>query len=118
MVAAHSLGTLVTYDFRHDAQGANFLQTGVYLTFGSQINNDFARSRLFPGPITVPKVRAWYHLFNDRDPVLTAPFIVRSTFPTGDDISPSGHSAIATSAGPGYLSTSTHAVGYLEYSRD
>lgn len=105
LVAAHSLGTLVTYDFfRHDPQGDKFLTRGVYLTFGSQINNDFARSRLFPGPLTVPRVRAWYHLFNDRDPVLTAP--IRLSDPRFRQVntnSDSGHSPVATAAGPGYL---------------
>ena len=105
VIAAHSLGTLVTYDFfRHDPQGANLLAGGVYLTFGSQINNDFARSRLFPGPITVPNVRAWYHLFNDRDPVLTAPIRLSDPrFRQVETSSESGHSPIATSSGPGYL---------------
>lgn len=105
MVAAHSLGTLVTYDFfRHDPQGADCLQNGIYLTFGSQINNDFARSRIFPGPIRLPNVRAWYHLFNPRDPVLTAP--IRLSDPRFRQVtteSESGHAGVATGAGPGYL---------------
>ena len=106
MIAAHSLGTLVSYDFfRHDPAAANLLEGGIYLTFGSQINNDFARSRIFPGPIQVPKVRSWYHLFNDRDPVLTAP--IRLSNPHFRQInthSEAGHSPVALpSAEPGYL---------------
>ena len=106
MVAAHSLGTLITYDFfRHDTQGANLLTDGVYLTFGSQINNDFARSRIFPGPLQVPNVRAWYHLYNDRDPVLTAPIrLSDARFRQIGTESPSGHSPVALpNVGPGYL---------------
>ena len=52
ILAAHSLGTLITYDlFRNDPRGREILGNGVYITFGSQINNPFARSRLFPGQI-------------------------------------------------------------------
>ena len=58
ILAAHSLGTLITYDlFRNDPRGRDILANGVYITFGSQINNPFARSRLFPGQIEVPNVR-------------------------------------------------------------
>ena len=68
ILAAHSLGTLITYDlFRNDRRGRDILANGVYITFGSQINNLFARSRLFPGQIQVPNVRFWYHLFNPQD---------------------------------------------------
>ena len=105
ILAAHSLGTLIAYDLLHnDPRGANILKGATFLTFGSQINNPFARSRLFPGRITVPNVRFWFHLFNRLDPVLTAPI------PIADDKflqvlteSRSGHSAITTPLGPGYL---------------
>jgi hypothetical protein len=106
MVAAHSLGTLVSYDFfLHDPQGADLLGGGIYLTFGSQINNDFARNRLFPGPLRVPNVRAWYHLFNDRDPVLTAPIrLSDSRFRQINTHSEAGHSPVSLpNTGPGYL---------------
>jgi len=43
--------------FRNDPRGRDILANGVYITFGSQINNPFARSRLFPGQIQVPNVR-------------------------------------------------------------
>jgi metacaspase-1 len=105
VLMAHSLGTLVTYDlFRNDPRGRNILPNGVYITFGSQINNPFARSRLFPGQIQVPNVRFWYHLFNPQDPVLTAPIpITDRKFLQVPTPSASGHSATATTAGPGYL---------------
>ena len=105
VLMAHSLGTLVTYDlFRNDNRGRDILQNGVYITFGSQINNPFARSRLFPGQIQVPNVRFWYHLFNPQDPVLTAPIPISDPkFLQVTTPSPSGHSPTATSAGPGYL---------------
>jgi hypothetical protein len=105
ILAAHSLGTLITYDlFRNDPRGRDILANGVYITFGSQINNPFARSRLFPGQIQVPNVRFWYHLFNPQDPVLTAPIPISDPkFLQVPTPSPSGHSPTATSAGPGYL---------------
>lgn len=105
VLMAHSLGTLITYDlFRNDPRGRNILPNAVYITFGSQINNPFARSRLFPGQIQVPNVRFWYHLFNPQDPVLTAPIpITDPKFLQVPTPSPSGHSPVATTAGPGYL---------------
>src|SRR6266567_5865020 len=105
ILAAHSLGTLITYDlFRNDPRGRDILTNGVYITFGSQINNPFARSRLFPGQIQVPNVRFWYHLFNPQDPVLTAPIQISDRkFLQVPTPSPSGHSPTATNTGPGYL---------------
>ena len=105
ILAAHSLGTLITYDlFRNDPRGRDILANGVYITFGSQINNPFARSRLFPGQIQVPNVRFWYHLFNSQDPVLTAPIRISDRkFLQVPTPSPSGHSPTATNTGPGYL---------------
>ena len=105
ILAAHSLGSLITYDlFRNDPRGRDILTNGIYITFGSQINNPFARSRLFPGQIQVPNVRFWYHLFNPQDPFLTAPIpITDRKFLQVPTPSPSGHSATSTSAGPGYL---------------
>jgi hypothetical protein len=105
VLMAHSLGSLITYDlFRNDNRGQNILPNCVYITFGSQINNPFARSRLFPGQIEVPKVRFWYHLFNPQDPVLTAPIPISDPkFLQVPTPSPSGHSPTATTAGPGYL---------------
>ena len=105
VVAAHSLGSLVTYDFlRNDPRSAGLLAGATYITFGSQINNPFARSRLFPGQINVPKVRFWYHLYNPQDPVLTAPIQISSPqFCQVNANSASGHAATATAKGPGYL---------------
>jgi hypothetical protein len=52
----------------------------------------------------VPNVRAWYHLYNERDPVLTAPIrLSDARFRQVNTISDSGHSPVATAAGPGYL---------------
>jgi hypothetical protein len=105
LIAAHSLGTLVTYDFlRNDPRGKTMAANLQYMTFGSQINNVFARSKMFPGPIKLPNVKFWFHLFNKNDPVLTAPITLN------DDkflqvLTPSlaGHDPIGTQAQPGYL---------------
>lgn len=105
VLMAHSLGSLITYDlFRNDSRGQNILPNCIYITFGSQINNPFARSRLFPGQIKVPNVKFWYHLFNPQDPVLTAPITINDPkFLQVPTPSGSGHSPVATAAGPGYL---------------
>src|SRR5207244_7772793 len=102
-------GTLITYDlFRNDPRGRDILANGVYITFGSQINNPFARSRLFPGQIQVPNVRFWYHLFNLQDPVLTAPIQISDRkFVHVLTPSPSGHSPTATTTAPGSLDHTT-----------
>lgn len=106
IIAAHSLGSLVTYDFlRNDTRGATAAQGATYLTFGSQINNPFAHSRLFPGPIKVPNVRFWFHLFNPQDHVLTAPISIPDPrFHQVPTPSTAGHDPIGTPDHPGYLS--------------
>jgi metacaspase-1 len=105
VIAAHSLGTLVTYDFfRNDARGRTIASNATYITFGSQINNVFTHSRLFPGPLKVPNVRFWYHLYNRLDPVLTAAIDLRDTkFLQVLTPSPAGHDPIGGADQPGYL---------------
>src|SRR5882724_7407523 len=105
VIAAHSLGTLVTYDFlRNDARGATLAQNATYLTFGAQINNVFPRSRLFPGPIKVPAVKFWFHLYNRDDHVFTAPIpISNPDFQQIETESKAGHDPIGTAEDPGYL---------------
>lgn len=105
LIAAHSLGSLMTYDyFCNDARAKNQLPNTTYLTFGSQINNAFARGKLFPGPIKRPDVRFWYHLFNKQDPVLTAPITLGDPrFLQVTTTSRAGHSVIGTTDRPGYL---------------
>jgi hypothetical protein len=105
LIAAHSLGTLVTYDFlRNDPRGRRAAANMQYLTFGSQINNVFARSKLFPGPIKMPNVKFWFHLFNKLDPVLTAPITMKDDkFLQVLTPSAAGHDPIGTETQPGYL---------------
>lgn len=113
VVAAHSLGSLITHDLlRNDSRGSNLLADCAYLTFGSPINNPFARSRLFPGQLKVPNVRFWYHLHNALDPVLAEPVaLAASGFLQVSTHSLAGHSPTATRLGPGYLDhPNTHAM--------
>ena len=113
-IFAHSLGTLVTYDFfRNDERAATAAPNATYVTFGSQINNVFARSKLFPGPVQVPSVKFWFHLFNKSDPVLTADIKLSATnFQHILTPSSAGHDPIGTPDAPGYLNHPEAAVVY------
>jgi hypothetical protein len=104
IVAAHSLGSLVTFDFLHNDQRARQHADMIYLTFGSQINNPFVRARLWPGRLMMPGVNSWYHLFNLQDPVLTADIsLSAANFRDVATASGAGHSAVTTAGQPGYL---------------
>lgn len=105
LIAAHSLGSLLTFDFlTNDARAVRF--SGLeYLTFGSQINNPFVRARLWPGRIVMPKVATWYHLFNPQDRVLTAKIAMadETHFHPVVTKSAAGHSPVTFAGNPGYL---------------
>lgn len=105
LIAAHSLGTLLTFDFLHNDPRASASSRRTYLTFGSQINNVFVRSRLWPGRIVLPPVAAWYHLFNHQDKVFTADIALPGVAAFRSVATPSaaGHSPTATNGAPGYL---------------
>jgi len=104
MVAAHSLGSLLTFDFLHNDQRAKRHADIIYLTFGSQINNPFVRARLWPGRLVMPAVNSWYHLFNPHDPVLTADIsLADANFHDVTTPSGAGHAAVTTGGQPGYL---------------
>jgi hypothetical protein len=106
IVAAHSLGSLLTYDFLRNDARARTASNFHYLTFGSQINNVFVRSKLWPGRITMPAgLHSWTHLYNPRDPVLTADIRIAGEprFHCLVTNSPAGHSPTAEPSGPGYL---------------
>lgn len=105
LIVAHSLGSLVTYDFlRKDARASSVTANATYLTFGSQLNNAFARGKLFPGPLKRLHVKFWYHLYNRQDPVLTAPITLGDRqFLQVTTTSAAGHNPIGTADNPGYL---------------
>jgi hypothetical protein len=78
VVAAHSLGSLVTFNaFSHaDARRqdvAAAIARCQYVTLGSQIGNAFVVGSLTAGRIEPLPVKFWHHLFNDEDAVFTAP---------------------------------------------
>jgi len=72
IIAAHSLGSLVSYDTFIHALGTLPMAGRTFITFGSQIGNPFVRG-IFGGRLVPVAVRHWYHLFNPEDDVLTAP---------------------------------------------
>lgn len=105
IVAAHSLGTLLTYDFLCNDARAKNINPFAYLTFGSQINNVFVRSRVWPGRLTMPNVTSWTHLYNKQDHVFTADISLPNATNFMSIATPSGagHSPVRTADGPGYL---------------
>jgi hypothetical protein len=104
IVAAHSLGSLLTFDFLQNDERARQHANITYLTFGSQINNPFVRARLWPGRLMMPSVNSWYHLFNPQDPVLTADIsLSAANFRDITTPSAAGHAAVTTRGQPGYL---------------
>jgi hypothetical protein len=69
VIAAHSLGSLITYDTCRRTPGT--LNNKILLTFGSQIGNPFVRD-CFAGRIEALDARMWFHLYNSNDNVFTA----------------------------------------------
>jgi hypothetical protein len=79
VVAAHSLGSLIAFDLLMELRAspprgtlAPTLAAATFLSFGSQIGHPSVRS-IFGGRIVMPTVGQWFHLFNPRDNVFTAP---------------------------------------------
>jgi metacaspase-1 len=71
IVCAHSLGSLIAYDTFVDPGGRDAIAGKVFISFGSQIGNDFIKGT-FAGRIDLPQAQAWYHLYNAHDWVFTA----------------------------------------------
>jgi metacaspase-1 len=70
VVLAHSLGSLICYDtFVRDATE---IKDKVFVSFGSQIGNPAVRD-VFAGRIRGLESKAWYHLYNPDDNVMTYP---------------------------------------------
>ncbi|TWT43763.1 Caspase domain protein [Phycisphaerae bacterium RAS1] len=81
VVAAHSLGSLLCYDsFSHpDTRGSIAGKT--FVSFGSQIGNWFVKNTFAGRLRELDQAARWYHLYNARDNVFTAPIrIVHPTF--------------------------------------
>jgi hypothetical protein len=76
IVAAHSLGSLISYDAlrRLENTAATCEPAGlVYVTLGSQLGNPFVSGNLVGGRVRPLPVRRWFHLYNPHDDVFAAP---------------------------------------------
>jgi hypothetical protein len=71
VVCAHSLGSLICYDTFVDPDSRDALNNKVFMSFGSQIGNDFVKG-IFGGRIDLPQAKKWFHFFNAHDWVFTA----------------------------------------------
>ena len=112
VIFAHSLGTLLCYDFfTHDPRRFTAFNQGTLVTFGSQINNPFVRDRMWPGQIQMIPVARWINIYNPHDPVFVAPLDVPAVHfysftPVFGNalLDGSAHEATANGSGhPGYL---------------
>lgn len=74
VLAAHSLGSLLTYDTL--TQLPNVAAGAHLLTFGSQIGHRALRD-IFNGRLVLPpQIKQWHHLYNPNDKVFTAPISI------------------------------------------
>ncbi len=69
VVYAHSLGTLLTYDFLMHPDFKNETYKWVYITAASQLYHDQLK-HIFIRPLEMPKVKRWINLNNPHDMVL------------------------------------------------
>lgn len=114
VILAHSLGSLICYDFfRNDPRGETAFLHGTLITFGSQIGNTFVKDRMWNGEVEMIPVARWINLYNQNDPVFVAPIDVLATSfyqflpvfgtPTFDS---SAHEPTQGNGHPGYLDNS------------
>ncbi len=72
VVVAHSLGSLISYDAL--TSNPSLISKRTYITLGSQIGNPFVVDQWAAGRVVdLEEAIHWYHLYNPKDPVLTAP---------------------------------------------
>lgn len=72
VLCGHSLGSLVSYDTLLQVGDKADVSKLKFMSFGSQIGNSFV-SGVFGGRLEMPKIKHWFHLYNEHDNVLTAP---------------------------------------------
>jgi metacaspase-1 len=122
VIFAHSLGSLLCYDFLlNDPRGKTSFN-GIFVTFGSQIGNPFVVDNRWGGKVRRVNVKAWYNLYNPYDPVFVEPidcqsdnytqFTVSPPFGTGSWFNFDGHQVTEGDGTdgdtyPGYLDNST-----------
>jgi hypothetical protein len=76
VVAAHSLGSLISYDVLRGLDSTDTsqrLDRLIYVTLGSQLGNPFVAGNLAGGGVRPLAVRRWVHLYNPHDDAFTAP---------------------------------------------
>ncbi len=113
VIFAHSLGTLLCYDFfANDPRGKDIFAKGTLITFGTQIANTFIKDRMWGGNVEMIGVGQWYNLYNPNDPVFVASV----------DVAAMNFHQFTTAFGGGFLDETAHAVtgnglshpGYLD----
>ena len=123
IIFAHSLGSLLVYDFLLNDPRAQKSFNGIFVTFGSQIGNAFVMDSMWGGEVRELKnVKAWYSLYNCYDIVFVEPiecfadnymqFMISPPFGTGSWYNFDGHQATHGDGKdgdvyPGYLDNST-----------
>lgn len=75
-ICAHSLGSLLAYDALVWPNEKSDLADTTFISFGSQIGFPAVRG-IYGGFIRPIVCRMWYHLYNPRDDVFTAPIRLR-----------------------------------------
>lgn len=109
IILAHSLGSLLTYDaFSHEDAGETdvreILLGARYVTFGSQIGNDFVVKNLTNGRIQPLDVKFWHHLYNKEDNVFTAQIRMSDATNFRQTNTPFDNKGIADHSAESYLS--------------
>lgn len=78
MICAHSLGSLICYDYFTNDSRCHSWNNGVLLTFGSQISNPVVLDGVWQKPVVMPNLKQWCNLYNPNDPVFVVPIAVAS----------------------------------------
>lgn len=124
VIFAHSLGSLLCYDFlANDVRGQKLFKGGTLVTFGSQIGNSFVvDNRWKKAQVGMLNVKNWYNIYNPYDHVFVSPislaspnyhqFIVNPPFGSGGAFDFDGHQAVKgggtnSNPYPGYLDNAT-----------
>src|SRR5262249_31020485 len=75
VVMGHSLGSLICYDTF--VENPEAIGGRTFVSFGSQLGNHFVKGQFAAGRIVpLEKAAFWYHLYNPRDHVFTAPLVL------------------------------------------
>lgn len=67
VIYAHSLGSLICYDFFTQAENINGYENIVLVTAGSQLGNPFLKNHDLKLPLDYLPIKRWYNLNNPND---------------------------------------------------